>query len=537
MPGERGARRGLGKGGRQGRGRRPSRGRPSKPSRRWMPDRRENVVQGRCPTCSQLVTLSVEASLLFVQCPRCRHEAMGSVFVDTETPVPVILAFGAAQAPRASAAPVSNAVRPGPSATNGARSDEERTHLIINPVLDVDDEGSAERHSAHVASQALGVAKSAAADEARTHLLLNSADLQDAEETLPTATLARLSRLTEHALRLSLWLDELMHGRWSVALASLALVCGLVPPLLDSLSADPVSTLNLVASVVWFSGLATFGIARINGLRNDDGGWDLSIVGTRIWTSSSLLVEDLKEFARSPRHLQLVLTGQVLAVLGLTGLTLVSWRSFVRLVFGWNDPPSVLRLLSGLMILSAVGLIWQAARGASVATAPEGLAKSVTAAAKLPALVDFSQPLPAAFIGGHTPLHQVLIALSQWRARQWPDQAAYRAALERHFQRHLPGCRIERERWLGRSRKDGLTDIVIDDMVLIEVRHGFRTTSADGAIEQMRTHARTWPGKPMILAVFDASREAVFESDVTPALVDLHQRFPMLTARMPTPPW
>jgi|GEM_PF-1530214 len=463
---------------------------------------------------------------------------MGSVFVDTEMPLPVILAFGDAPAQRASAAPAANVVRPGAAAPKGAASDEERTHLILSPVLEEEDEGTRELDASHLASPTLPTMKTASSDEARTHLLLDSADLKDAQETLLAPTLATFGRIVERTIQLSLWLDEFMHGRWGAALALLAVVCGLVPPLFDLLSTDPVSTLNLVASNVWFLGLSIFGIARLSRLRNADGRWDLSIVGTRIWTTSSLLIDDLKEFARSPRHLRLVLSGQVLAALGLTGLTLASWRSFVRLAFGWNDPPSVLRLLSGLMILGAVVSMWQARRGApAAAPAPESLAKSVTAAAKLPPLVDFSQSLPAAFIGGHTPLHRVLIALSQWRARQWPDQAAYRAALERHFQRHLPDCRIEREKWLGRSRKDGLTDILIDDMVMVEVRHGFRTTSATGAVEQMRTHARSWPGKPMILAVFDASREAIFESDVTPALVDLHQRFPMLTARMPTPPW
>jgi hypothetical protein len=34
--------------------------------------------------------------------------------------------------------------------------------------------------------------------------------------------------------------------------------------------------------------------------------------------------------------------------------------------------------------------------------------------------------------------------LRQWAGR-WPDRAGYRAALERHLQRQLPGCRIERE--------------------------------------------------------------------------------------------
>jgi hypothetical protein len=168
---------------------------------------------------------------------------------------------------------------------------------------------------------------------------------------------------------------------------------------------------------------------------------------------------------------------------------------------------------------------------------PDDESESVAAATQLSPIVDLAEPLPTSFIGENTSLHRTLIALSQWPARQWPDESAYQLALERHFRRRMPQARIEREKWMGRTRRDGLADIVIDDTVLIAVKHGFRKASADRAIEQMRRYARTLPGKPMILTVFDAPREAVFESAATPALFDLHRRHSVLTARMPTRRW
>jgi hypothetical protein len=109
----------------------------------------------------------------------------------------------------------------------------------------------------------------------------------------------------------------------------------------------------------------------------------------------------------------------------------------------------------------------------------------------------------------------------------------YRAALERHLQRQLPGCRIEREKRLIHGRRDAAADLLIDELVVIQVQHGFRNSSADHAVDQARRTARGWAGKPLVLVIFDAPRDAIFSSAATSALLELHERFPMLTARMP----
>jgi hypothetical protein len=163
----------------------------------------------------------------------------------------------------------------------------------------------------------------------------------------------------------------------------------------------------------------------------------------------------------------------------------------------------------------------------------EELGESVAAAKRQAPLVDLSDSLPPSFIEGHTTLHRIMIALSQWRQMPWPDQAGYRAALERHFQHHLPACRIEREKWIGRSRGHGIADFVIDDMVLIQVTHGFGPAISARAVAQLNDLGRTWAGKPMILAIFDAPHEAVFQSAATLSLVELHDRLPLVSVRMP----
>ena len=195
------------------------------------------------------------------------------------------------------------------------------------------------------------------------------------------------------------------------------------------------------------------------------------------------------------------------------------------------------------MLLLGLALARGAARYRIVAPRPEELEESVAAANGLAALVDLSESLPPSFIDGYTPLHRILIALTQWRGTRyasprsvgsdWPDEAGYRAALERHFRRQLPACRIEGERWLGRQRADGIAGIVIDDMVVVEVARGFDPESAARAIARLSDLGRTWRDKPMILAIFEAPREPVFQSAATASLIELHERFPQLTVRMP----
>jgi DNA-directed RNA polymerase subunit RPC12/RpoP len=465
-----------------------------------MPERGQNSVQGRCPTCSQLVTLTIGERTELVECPSCRHRGMGSAFGDRETALPVIVVAVEAKAPTRVAA--ARAPSPAP--------DEQRTHLILG-------KGPVPR----------------AAEEERTHLLLDATDLKD-EPGTQLSIAEKMSSVTPAALRFGSWVDDLMRDRWQLTLAVFAAVFGILAPCLDYWREDPDSTATELGSWALLLGMVVFAIAWSSKLRDEEGRFDLTLARVRFKASLRLLLEDIEESDHSPRHLKLLLVGQFLALLALAGLIGAAALSLVRQLFDWPDPPSVFRLLSAVVLLGAALLMRGASRSGRVAPAPEDLGESVQAAMKLPAIVDLAEPLAPSLIGENTLFHRILVALSQWGERTWPDEPGYHAALERHFQRHLPGSKIERGKWLGRSRRDGLADIVIDDLVLLEVQLGFWKASAERAAARMNDHARTWPGKPMILTVFEAPREAVFESSVTPALVELHRRYPTLTARMPS---
>jgi hypothetical protein len=599
-----------------------------------MPSAGQQSIQGRCPTCGQVVTLSVEARVQLVECPRCGHQATGALFVDLEAPLPVVVvqslspdperrssrwavpdaiedsddedaadaaaspsvggvfepsafdeaAFDAAISGRAAAdsslaepfptgrgasvptasaraASVPVASSPAQASISGSSAgprdertllmgdertllmgddrtllmSDDRTRLMLeSPFLK--GEGRASEAPVSSAAGRRGAASKLTADDGeRTHLLLDPLDLYDDRETALTRMTASLRPFAQRALQLSLALDARMHGRWKTALLVVAVAAGLLPPLFDYLTDDPASTLSLITTVLSVLGFAVFMLAWLGKLLRDDGAWDLRVAGVRVQTATQRFMQDLQALGRSPRYLKLHLFGELLVLIGLAGLMLAGLRSIVRLVLGASDPASVLRFVSGLLLLGAVLLLRAGLRAAPKgAPGPVELGESMEAARKMPAIIDLSEPLPSSFIGDDTPLHRILFALSEWRAREWLDERGYQAALERHLQRHLPGCRVERERWLGRERRAGIADLVVDDLVLIEVAHGFRQPCAERAIATIECHARTWPNKPLLLAIFDASREAVLESGATAALVELHRRLPLVTVRMPT---
>jgi hypothetical protein len=483
-------------------------------------------LHGRCPMCSQRVTLTFEMRRSRVECPRCHHRESGGVFIDTETPVAILLVDGGRPDPETIALPASSRA----GALGGLTRDEERTHLLLDAESVLDD--APEPRRPEPPPPRAPAPRRSTPDEARTHLLLDPVDLKDeAEPALPRRD---VPAAPGSAIALGRVLDEIMHERWRAALALLALACGILPPLLDGLSETEDATVSLVASFLVPLGLATFGLAWMSRPRSAHG-LDTKHAMSRVRAACARLTHDLSELRHSPRYLRLALAGQVAALAGVAGITLSSLLSLLRALVGSFDPPSLFRLLCGILALAGAGLSFFARRAApAAAPGPDDFAESVAAARHLPPLVDLEEPLPASFIGGYTTFHKALVVMAQWRADPGPDEDSCRAALERHLQRHLSGCRVERDRWLGPRRRDGVASLLVDGMILIEVWQGFAASDAERALAAMRGHARRWADKPMILCVFGAPRAALFESAVTASLVELHEAAPFVAARMPT---
>lgn len=556
-----------------------------------MLDEGEEALRGRCPTCTQLVSVAAGSRARTVACPNCQHPALGAVFIELETPRAVL---EAADEPRT----LLRHDGPRPARPSSHAADDARTHLLLDAVP------LEERSSIDVSASARGHQPSRLGDDARTHLLLDAAALEEPDEdeadphevvtavsqtaararpstssaraaaaapgssaaagerrsaldseeartrlmlgplSLPRDSAAHRSSVTElssgagrHVLRLGAWLDERVRGRWGTPLALAALAAGVLAPTLDGLLGDPDATCSVLVSHLSFVGTCAFALAWASAARNDLGHWDSAAARERVRTAVTLFVEDARELGALPAALKLLRAGQALIFTGLLGVAWATLLTLIGLLATVSSPHAGLRLLNGLLLLAGVLLARASSFVPRGVSARAALDEARSAARALPPLIDVSEALPASFLGENTQLHRVFIALSQWRAREWPSAAAYTAALEGHLRRYWPGCKIERGRWLGRARHDGVADLVIDDSVLVLVQRGFDEVSAERALARLRHVAQRWTDKPIVLTVFDAPRAAVFESAATEPLLQLHQRALVSTARMPTPRW
>lgn len=490
-----------------------------------MAEAAQSSILGRCPACGRSVTLPTEARSTKVACPVCRHQAPGAAFADAEAPLPVLLVSGAGRS---------------------IAADEARTHLLLDvPILDEGERdeathGAVEDAQTHLVLGPADVQEDDAVDAAlnddpRTRLLSGPLSLAGAKNKPLDRGVAWLQQFGPPLLRLGAWLDEALHGRWLVALAALAVLCGFVAPTLDYLMTEGRSTLGFFSWVFGLIAFGVFGMASCANLRSDEGNWEPGLALRRLVASTRLTHESFEQLAQAPRYLKLCLVGQVLGLLALVGLSWAGLLSGLRWLFGLGATPSTLPFVSGLLLLCAVGVLAYASRSAPVLRfSLQDSGNALTAAAELPPIIDVSEPLSESISSGATTLHRTLIALSTFRARPWPDEAAYRAALARHLQFQLPNSRIERERWVGRSRHDGVLDLVIDGVLVIGVRRGFHESSAERALAQVNGYVRTWSGKPMLLAIFEAPRAALAGSPEATLLLTLHQKFGLVSVRMPT---
>jgi hypothetical protein len=474
--------------------------------------------------CSQRVSLTVEVRARRVECPRCHHRESGRVFIDTETPVAVLLVDAAHVDEPATIARQAPGVAAGASFARGT-SDDERTHLLLDAESLIEEEPKRVRPGPPARAAA---PRSKASDEERTHLLLASADLKDELEPAPAGRDAAPGRL----LAAGVVLDDVMHGRWLSGLLVLALACGVLPTFIDQW-VDGANTASRAASLMLLSCLGAYGLAWLS--RSDLGSARVpGLVARRAQAALVQLRGDLAELRHSPAYLRLQLAGQVVALAGLLGLTASSSLVLLRALLGSYDSPSILRSVCGLLALIGAALIVVSERTApAAAPSPDELSESTAAARQLPAIVDLNERLPASFIGGYTTFHKVLVVMSQWRGDAGPDRGSCRVALQRHLQRHLSGSRVECVAGTG-PRGAYHAQLVVDGMIAIDVRRGFAGRDAEQALELVRQAVRARGERAMILCVFDAPRAAVLESAATASLIELHQTAPVVTARMPS---
>lgn len=456
---------------------------------------------------------------------------------------------------------------PGPDAAPPADlSDEERTRLRLSPVpesrpaadeertrlkldslrtaAEVDDDAKTRLRMEPVRVEAAvptagspstkseSIKAKSGGDE-RTRLMIGPIVLDDSPLAVLPPPAKEAGPIAAAIRRLGQRIEDVMHQRWVLGIVVAAVLAGIAPPFIDEEGQHPSSAGSLLASLALLVGSVAYAFAWLSQLRDGAGNASFRALVPRLRAIAQMVQLDLRELERRPLQFKLIISGQLIAGAALAALIAASIWSVARWLGGMNEPAGAVRAWCGGLLLAALALMRWGERHGVVPAAPDDLDESLAAAARLPALVDLVEPLPPSFIEGYTPLHRIVVALSQWPGTIWPDEASYRAALERHLRQHLPASKITRAKWLGPSSHDGIADLIIDDMVLIAVAQGFQPTPAARAISRVDTLARAWRDRPMILAVFDASRDAVFQSAATLSLVELHQKLPLLTARMP----
>jgi hypothetical protein len=351
-------------------------------------------------------------------------------------------------------------------------------------------------------------------------------------EALPQSALDRFGSAT---LQLSRSLDDWLHERRTVLLFTLATLSMIVGPVLDALLHGPRHGVAVIVSNLVLFFLWTLAFAWLGKLRNEAGVWDPSVAWTRASTTLRLALEDLAGFGSLPGPLRYRVLGELAGIVGFLGLGVASVLTISQLVWGW--PSATGGVLTGrvwgaaLIAISIIALRRASSVPVGYIAPPEIAAPAV---AHFPAVLDLSVPVNLPAPGGMTQLHQVLEVLSEWEPREWPNQDSYVAALERHLLRQMGWARVERERWLGAQRSDGVAHFIVNESLLIEVIRGFDADTAERTGARMRSHARVWRGKPALIVAFDASRTALFAGAGTPVLEALHQSYPMLTVRMPS---
>lgn len=83
------------------------------------------------------------------------------------------------------------------------------------------------------------------------------------------------------------------------------------------------------------------------------------------------------------------------------------------------------------------------------------------------------------------------------------------ASLHRFIRKRMPGSNPQRERPIG-SRGEGTAgraDIIVAESVLIEMKRGVNTSTAQKAVGQIKMYMRGWSQGPIILLLCDAASE------------------------------
>lgn len=478
---------------------------------------------GACLSCGQHMRLPIALDAP-VACPRCGKVANALDLIPLATPIsqgalqPSNVEIGSA----ATLLDVGSTSGPGQTQTAG-----EPTVAMAAAHPNVETNPTAPTTPA---SGTVGVQPRVAAQPAPDSSVPILAERED----------ARSSTRESRVLKLCDGIDRRLAGRRTTAVAILVFVGGVVGPFVDwtrsSSSTQPVCTVvvtNVLFVVLW----ALF-FAWLGGLRDEEGNWNGWLFISRLKVLWVSFWQGFAELRDSDMSVKLANFG-TLAIAG--GCVILAGRSVGIVASVVLDAEKSFSDLDQKLVLGGVGLcvlgvvLWaKALFGGGTDATEDDTDQVCTDLGQLPALLDLQERHDQNF-GDRDPLRVALSALAKWRVRKtqiYQHEKYYQAALERHFRRYAKHLKCRREVWMGEDRQDGIADLILGNLVLIEVKRGFSKTSADRAIGQLFAYKQKWEGKPKLLVIFDASRRDVFESTATSTLKNLHAQAETITVRM-----
>jgi hypothetical protein len=93
----------------------------------------------------------------------------------------------------------------------------------------------------------------------------------------------------------------------------------------------------------------------------------------------------------------------------------------------------------------------------------------------------------------------------------------------------MPGANPERERPIGDRAQgtNGRADLVVSDSVLIEMKKGLTTTTAQRALGQIQMYLRAWDRGPVMLLVCEADAATV-QTFLAREIEEIRRRAPVL---------
>ncbi|WP_437968084.1 hypothetical protein WMF04_01760 [Sorangium sp. So ce260] len=342
-------------------------------------------------------------------------------------------------------------------------------------------------------------------------------------------------------------LDARLYGE-RVRIIGFAAAVTVVASFVDELGWPSTPVLTAFSSYVFLLLATVLLAARLGALRDDAGNWTLALVRRRTSEAVTAAMESAAARRALPSSLRWIALGKATCFLGLLALavrnSVVLFCLTVEELSGAQLAPAQAldrNLLYGGVVALACGMsLWLLGRrlldkDPSAKLRPldshdqERLRAAVEALPPLIDCADAAQVRELARRAGHPILEQLLGALVDWKPRRFEHEDQYQGSLHRLLRRKMPGADPQRERPVGNraERTAGRADLVVSDAVLIEMKRGITTATAQRAVGQVRMYVRAWNKGPVMLLLCDADPSAARQF-LGREMMDLRKQAPVM---------